>query len=167
MSEKTYKLEEPMVVTNQNQESDRSDVEKAVELAMRDLQDRILDPTTEAVVLTAVIRGGDDSVTVADLCLDHRQNENNDSRMNYMTASWKHQVPESVFKVYDELASGLGIYVNDLGEPDDNFETTGIALGDPSNELIFTTASSAPANVFANDDEANEGVDSEEEDAEI
>lgn len=161
MTEKTYKLDEPMVVRTKNLESRRTDIERSVALALEDLKNRIIDPTTESVVLTAVIKGGDDSVSVADLCLDHKPTSEQDSRMNYTVASWKHQVPESVAVVYDELAQNLGMYIDDLSEPDDNYETTGVAVGDPSNQLVFSTGSQPTSNLFA---DVEEGTDLEESD---
>lgn len=172
MTEKTYKIEDGMLVMSKNMAYDKMPVETEVMLALTDLKHRIIDPTTESVILTAIIRGGDDTITVTDLCVDHRPDEESDSRMNYQVASWKHQVPESVKDVYDELSQNLGLYINNLTEPEDTFETTGIAVGDPSNEILFTTTSQAVPNALfagtdAEEEEDVDGTDNEEIEDEV
>lgn len=166
MSDKSYKIEESMLVKSKSMAYDKMPVETEVMMALQDLKHRIIDPTTESVILTAVIRGGDDTITVTDLCVDHRPDEESDSRMNYQVASWKHQVPESVKEVYDALTENLGLYINDLTEPEDTFETTGIAIGDPSNEIIFKTISQAVPNILFTEVDEEEDTDNEEVDIE-
>jgi hypothetical protein len=72
------------------------------------------------------------------------------SRMTYTVAEWQHRVPESVNEVFDNLAGNLGVYYNDMTEPDDNAETMSISVGDPTSEIILTARTdSLEQNFFA------------------
>ncbi len=146
---KTYKVSDIKFRTRTS-ENDQAQVDNNLDAALLDIQNRIKDPSVLGVSLTAVIKGGDDVIDIAELSLKRNDDISEPSRLDYTVASWHHRVPESVNEVYDTLAGNLGMYYNDMTEPDDVDETMSIALGDPNAEIILTTrVENSESNFFA------------------
>ncbi len=146
---KTYKVSDIKFRTRTS-ENDQAQVDNNLDAALLDIQNRIKDPSVLGVSLTAVIKGGDDVIDIAELSLKRSDDISEPSRLDYTVASWHHRVPESVNEVYDTLAGNLGMYYNDMTEPDDVDETMSIALGDPNAEIILTTrVENSESNFFA------------------
>ena len=119
-------------------ENDQAFVDQNLEAALFDLANRAKDPTVQGMYLTAVFKGADDTIDIAELTVSRNGDASEPSRMSYTLAEWQHRVPESVNEVFDNLAGNLGVYYNVMTEPDDTAETMSISVGDPTSEIILT-----------------------------
>ena len=131
-------------------EDEQAFVDSNLDAALFDLANRVKDPSVQGLYLTAVFKGADDTIDIAELTLNRNGDASEPSRMSYTLAEWHHRVPESVNEVFDNLAGNLGVYYNDMTEPDDNAETMSISVGDPTSEIILTARTdSLEQNFFA------------------
>lgn len=144
-------------------DNDQAHVDSSLSAALLDLTNRAQDPTVQGMCLTAVFKGADDTIDIAELTLNRNSDASEPSRMSYTLAEWQHRVPESVNEVYDNLAGNLGVYYNDLTEPNDTAETMSISVGDPTSEIVITTrAETLEQNFFAPADVDEEECDDDE-----
>lgn len=131
--------------------------------AMDSLTELVTDPTTSAVQISAVVRGLDDTVTVKSIMVDHTANlADSKSVLTETTIGWKHQVPESAHKVYEDLAASIGLFYDNENEFEDGCN---LAFGEQSDEISFVITTPKPVvdTLFDNDEEgSDEGADLEE-----
>lgn len=142
---------------------DREKVNMDVSVSLSKLADIITDPTTEHATITAVVRGGDNSINLCQITLDHRDTEISNQNADYY--SWQHALPEAALNFYDEISTAIGVYCDDESEPEDNFETSRISIGDPSSGFILTNQPTTNLNqaLFAN---VEQDIDIEEQEGE-
>lgn len=127
--------------------------------SMDALAELITDPTTAAANITAVVRGVDDTITVKNIYIDHTANEGETSGViNDTTATWTHQIPESVLKVYDDMSASIGlIFANttDQDSEDEDEEFT-VTIGETSDEIILTLPHGGSDDDFSTPDDEGE-----------
>ncbi len=150
-----------VVVKAKEREADRVTVLDLTRKALSDLTETITDPTTVSVNLTATILGGDNTISIENIIVDHNQDLATDSSLiTSSSVSWKHTVPQTIRTLYDDLASNLNLYVTAEDGPVDNIAITGIAIGDPSLETLLKSqnqpSSSSIVDLYIDDDEIDE-----------
>ena len=77
-------------------EDEQAFVDSNLDAALFDLANRAKDPTVQGTYLTAVFKGADDTIDIAELTLNRNGDASEPSRMSYTLAEWHHRVPESV-----------------------------------------------------------------------
>lgn len=147
-----------VVVKAKEREADRVTVLDLARKALLDLTETITDPTTVSVNLTATILGGDNTISVENISVNHNQDlSTNSSLITSSSVSWKHTVPQTIRNLYDDLASNLSLYVTGEDGPVDSIAITGIAIGDPSLETLLKSqnqsSSSSIVDLFMDDDD--------------
>ncbi len=150
-----------VVVKAKEREADRVTVLDLTRKALTDLTEIITDPTTVSVNLTATILGGDNSISVENIILNHNQDPTtNSSQFTSKSVSWKHTVPQTIRNLYDDLAGNLGLYVTAEDGPMDNIAITGIAIGDPSLETLLKSqnqsSTTSIVDLYMGDDDLDE-----------
>ncbi len=150
-----------VVVKAKEREADRVTVLDLTRKALSDLTETITDPTTVSVNLTATILGGDNTISIENIIVDHNQDLAMDSSLlTSSSVSWKHTVPQTIRTLYDDLASNLNLYVTAEDGPVDSIAITGIAIGDPSLETLLKSqnqsSSSSIVDLYIDDDEIDE-----------
>jgi len=135
--DQTYTVDNVLVKVKER-EADRVTILDLTRKALTDLTETITDPTTVSVNLTATILGGDNTISIENIILNHNPvTAINCSGFNSTSVSWKHTVPQTIRNLYDDLASNLSLYVTAEDGPTDSVAVTGIAIGDPSLETLL------------------------------
>lgn len=133
-----------VVVKAKEREGDRATILEIAHKSLTDLNEIILDPSTQSVNLTAAILNSDNSITIENIILNHdRAAASNNSAITSHSVSWKHTVPQTVEDLFANLANNLTVYVTAEDGPVDSVAITGIAIGDPSLETLLKSQNQA------------------------
>lgn len=140
--DQTYNVSN-VVVKAKEREGDRATMLDLTRKALTDLTELIMDPTTQSVTLTAAVLGGDDTIAIENIILNHGKDtfSPTTSVFSRHTVSWKHTVPRAVEELFSELANNLTLYITAEDGPIDSVAITGIAIGDPSLETLLKSQS--------------------------
>lgn len=132
-----------VIVKAKEREGERAAMLDLTRKALSDLNEIIMDPTTMSVTLTAAILGGDNTIAIENIILNHGKDTftPTTSVFSRHSVSWKHTVPKAVEELFADLANNLTLYVTAEDSPIDTMAVTGIAIGDPSLETLLKTQS--------------------------